>query len=493
MANTIFWFNLKINVMEEKMHSKIDENHYTKLKAKFLWNKDFVRMLLTIVIPVTLQNTVVFLINMLDTVMLGTIGDIAVSSASLANQPFFLFNMLTLGLGSGAAVLTAQYWGKKDMMPIKKIFVMIIKVSVSIGFLLTIVVAIFPEQVMGLMTPDPMLIENGASYLKIIAYSYVLFGLTGVFFTAARSVEIVKIAVVSNVIALLVNGSLNYILIFGKFGAPELGIRGAAIATLIARTIEFLIVAIYILFIDKRIKITIKDFFVKDKLLFADLVKISTPVVLNEFMWAFGITMQAVLLGQLGVVAVAANSIVSVVQQLATVAVMGFASAAAVMVGKAIGEGDMVCARNTGHTFKVLSIIVGVVVSILIILIKDVAISFYNVSEETKVLAGQLMYVAAVVGFMVSIAATGVVGILRGGGDTKFSLWIEIISLWFFAIPLAFFSAFVLKLNVVAVYAIMKIDEPIKNILLLIRLRGTKWLRDVTREETDLSNAEKQE
>ena len=215
------------------------ENTALTMKPKLVRNKSFYKLLFLLALPVTMQNIVVFLTQMLDTVMLGELGDVAMSAASLANQPFFIFNMLTFGMGSGAAVLTAQYWGMQKIRPIKVIFTTIIKISMVLGLLLMLIIFLWPAAMMSIFTKDPAVIEAGASYLRIICFSYVFFGFTNVYYTAMRSVETVRIAMVSNLIALCINGFLNYVLIFGKFGAPSLGVRGAAIATLIARTVEF--------------------------------------------------------------------------------------------------------------------------------------------------------------------------------------------------------------------------------------------------------------
>lgn len=456
-------------------------------KARFVREKDFYKMLFTIALPVTLQNLVVFLTQMIDTVMLGELGDVAMSASALANQPFFIFNMLTFGLAGGAAVLTAQYWGKKELGPIKVIVTMVIRIALIAGVLLTITVLIIPEQIMTIFSKDIAVIEQGASYLRIISFSYIVFGFTNTFYSTIRSVEAVKIAVVSNLMALAINATLNYALIFGNFGFPEMGIQGAALATLIARISEFVVAAVYMLCIDKKLKIRIKDFFKFDKVLFKDLMVISSPVAANEIMWALGMSMQAGLLGNLGTNAVAANSIISVVQQLSTVAVFGVASAAAVTIGKAIGEGDMQKARDRGHTFQIISVIFGVFVTAVILLLRNVAIDFYNVAPETKALAHQMIYVAAGVGFFVSIAGIGIVGILRGGGDTKFSLWIEVFGLWCIAVPAAYFVAFVLKWPIPLVYLVMKLDEPVKDILCVIRVRGIRWLKNVTRDNVELA------
>ena len=450
-------------------------------KPKFVRERAFYKSMFALAVPVILQNIVVFLTQMLDTVMLGELGDVAMTASSLANQPFFIFNMLTFGLGSGAAVLTAQYWGKKEIEPIRMILTMIVRATVLIGLLLTIVSLLIPEQLMMIFSPDPDVIREGATYMRIMCICYAFFGFSSSFYTTLRSVESVKIAVVSNVAALVVNGGLNYILIFGKLGLPALGVRGAAIATLCARLVEFLIAVIYMLFFDRKLKLRLREFFRFDKQLFFDLVHISTPVVINEVMWALGTSMQARLLGQLGTQVVTANSIVSIVQQLATVMVFGVAGAAAVLIGKAIGEGDMEEARNRGFTFKWLSVGVGVIVCVIICSLRSVAVDFYNVSAEAKSFAYDMMLVTSIVGFFMSMSAVGIVGILRGGGDTKFSLNAEIFALWAVAVPVAYFTAFVLHWPPIFVYCMIKLDEPVKNVLIWIRLRGTRWLRDVTR------------
>lgn len=452
-------------------------------KPKFIKDKHFYKLLLTIALPVTMQNIIVFVTQMLDTIMLGELGDVAMSASNLANQPFFIFNMLTFGLAGGASVLTAQYWGKGEIKPIKRISTMVMLFSMTMGFLLTVAMLTFPTQIMDIFSNEKEVIEAGASYLRIISYAYTFFGFSNIFFIVIRSVEIVKVAVVSNIVALFANASLNYCLIFGKFGFPEMGIEGAALATLIARLIEFVIAVTYMLFIDKRLKLRFKDFLKFDKVLAKDAFLISIPVVLNEVMWGLGMSVQTALLGNLGKVAVTANSIIGVVQNLSTVAVFGIASAAAVLIGKSIGEGNMDEAHDRGHTFKWISIFAGVFVTIMILLLKEVAIDFYNISAEANALAHEMIYVAAVVGFFVSIAGVGIVGVLRGGGDTKFSLFSELFALWCIAVPLAYIAAYVFHLPVVVVYAIMKIDEPVKDLLYLLRLRGNKWLRNVTRND----------
>ncbi len=450
-------------------------------KSKFIKDRTFYKTLLLISVPIIIQNIIVFMTQMLDTIMLGALGEVSMTAAALGSQPFFIFNMLTFGVGSGAAVLTSQYWGKKEIEPIKKIISMIMMFAIVMGILMCILVFNYPKQIMSLFTNDLEVIEKGAKYLKIICFIYPMMGFVNVYYISMRSVETVMIAMVSNLAAMVTNGVLNYVFIFGKFGAPEMGVEGAALATVIARAVDLSIAVFHMFFIDKRLAFKPSDFIKKDKRLFFDLVKVSSPVIANELMWASGISVQAAILGRISTTAVAANSIISVIQQMATVVVFGVAGSSAVLIGKAIGEGNYQDARNKGYTFNIISIFTGIVVSCMILISKNFAIEFYNVSANVKELAHSMVYVTAVTGFFLSIAATGVVGVLRGGGDTKYSLYIEAISLWGIAVPFAYIAAFVLKWPPILVFVAMKIDEPVKTVLYLIRMRGGRWINNVTR------------
>ncbi|MEG0571154.1 MAG: MATE family efflux transporter, partial [Oscillospiraceae bacterium] len=257
-------------------------------KAKLVRDKEFYKLLFMIAIPIAMQNFISFLIQMLDTIMLGQLGDVAISASSLANQPFFIFTMVTFGIGGGASVLTAQYWGKGEIQPIRTIITIVLRISMLIGVLFAITIIAFPETIMKIYTTDVDVIKNGVDYLRIIGYSYFFYAISNTFYTVMRSVECVKIAVISNIFSLCCNATLNYIFIFGKLGFEAMGVKGAALATLITRILECGIAVIYALAFDKKVKLRIRHFFKFDKLLFSDVLKYSTPVVANEVMWSLG-------------------------------------------------------------------------------------------------------------------------------------------------------------------------------------------------------------
>ncbi len=439
------------------------------------------KMILTIALPIAVQNLISTLTQMLDTIMLGELGDIPLTASSLANQPFFIFSLFIFGMSGGASILTAQYWGKKELEPIKIVIATILRIVSVIAVCLTIFIFIFPSQIMSLFSSDAAVISAGRDYLLIVAPIYVFFGFSCILTSLFRSIELVKIAVIANLSTLIVNASLNYILIFGMFGAPALGLKGAAYATLIARFIEMTVVLIYVFKIEKRLNFSLKCIFKKDKLLNADLKKYCTPVVINEIVWAIGITLQTALFGHMSTTAVSANTIIAVVQNLATLVIFGIANATGVIIGKTIGEGKIELAKRRGRTLEICALILGVVAGGIILLARDFMVDFYNVEEATKILAKEMLLVASVVIFFVSTTAVSIVGILRGGGDAKYSLIIELIALWGFSVPLGYMAGLVFNWPVIIVFILFKSDELVKAILCWIRLAGDKWIRSVTR------------
>lgn len=443
------------------------------------------KMILTIAVPIALQNLLSSLTQMMDTIMLGELGDIQLTASSLANQVFFVFSIFIFGVTGGACILTSQYWGKQELEPIKVIMATVMRLVTIVSIVLTAVIYLFPTQIMQLFSSDPEVIAAGVDYLLILAPIYLFFGISNTLTALFRSIEVVRLAVIANAIALVTNIGLNYILIFGKFGAPRLELKGAAYATVAARFLELLVVVFYIFFKDKKLHLTFKCLLRRDKLLTADLRKYCTPVICNELAWAIGITLQAALFGHMSTIAVSANTIIGVVQNLATLVIFGVANATGVIIGKTIGEGNVELAKKRGRTIELFAILLGALSAILIFLCRDVMVDFYNVAEETRILAKQMLVITAIVVFFVSTSGICIVGVLRGGGDAKFSLFIEIIALWLFSVPLGYIAGLGLHWPILAVYALFKSDEIVKAILCWIRLAGDKWIRVVTRDAPD--------
>ena len=342
---------------------------------------------------------------------------------------------------------------------------------------------------MRLFSNDAAIIAAGAQYLEIIGWAYAFFAFGNTLLCALRGVEIVKISVIVNLSSLVTNVFLNWVLIFGTLGAPALGIRGAAIATLIARLVEFAVTVIYVFFIDKKLSLRLRHMKRFSKMLAKDLVKYSTPVVINEVMWSLAISVQAAILGHITYSAgdpVSSNTIASMIYQLSSVIIFGVANAAAVVIGKAIGENQEQAALERAHTLKLMSVAMGILTCGVILLIRPLMLGLYDLPPETIALTHDMIFVTAVISVFTSVSAVSIVGILRGAGDTRFCLIIELALLWGVAIPLAGAAAY-FQLPVPIVLALMKIDEMLKSIVCLIRMRGKKWLNSVTREKLDVA------
>lgn len=448
--------------------------------------KKFYKNIMAITIPIALQNLITFATSMMDTIMLGRADDTGVflSASSLANQPFFILSLVCFGLAGAATVLCAQYWGKRDMKSIRTIISIILKAAFVLSLIMELAVLIFPRFVMGIYSNNPDITEAGISYLRIIGFAYVLFGLSNTMICCIRSIELVKISVVVNITSFCTNVFLNWVLIFGNLGAPAMGIRGAAIATLAARIMEFIITFTYIFVIDKRLGFKPKHLLLVNKIFTSDLANHGLPVFINEVMWSIAISIQAAVLGHITYSAgdpVAANSIASMVQQLSTVVIFGIANAAGIIIGKSIGSGMPQRAHAEAQTLKYLSYIVGIIACVLILILRNFVIDFYTIPEETKQLANQLMITIAFITIFVSVSSVSIVGILRGGGDTKFCLAEELITLWLVATPLAVIGAF-LQLPVPAVLVFMRIDEPIKGVISVVRINSGKWIKSLARD-----------
>ena len=445
-----------------------------------LWDKTFLLTLVTLMVPMILQNLLTLGTQMMDSIMLGQLGQNELSASSLANQPFFIFNLLIFGMASGSSVLNAQFWGKRDIRSIKIIISICLKVAFTVSILLAAVVMLFPRAVMAVYTNGQAVIELGAQYLQVIGWCYIFHGIASTLLTSIRSVGIVRVAVVDSVFALVCNTSLNYILIFGKLGFPALGVRGAAIATVITRIGEVAIVLTYLLFIDKKLKFRPRDLAAFEMGLLKNYLKNGLPVAFNEVFWSIGVSIQSMILGRLGADAVSASQMSSIVQQFATVFIFGVANAAAIIIGNDIGAGRMEEAKSRIRAFRWIAVWVGLFAAGVILVLSRPVVGFYNVPEETKELALQMLRMLSVIVLFVSQTGIGVVGLLRGGGDPRFGVFVDLCGLWLFAVPAALLAAFVFHAPVLAVYLCSKLDEPVKLVMLTWRMRNDRWIKDVT-------------
>lgn len=444
--------------------------------------RNFYKLILSIALPIAIQNLITFSVSLIDTMMLGALGEVQLSAASIGNNLFFILTVLIFGLAGGSNILISQYWGKGDVNTIHKILSIMYRACIIIVAVFVAIATILPEEFMRIYTSDIRVIEEGAIYLRIISIGYIFYALTNATIMMLRSVKTVKISLVVYSVSLMVNAIFNYIFIFGKFRVPALGVKGAAIATVMARIVEFLIVIIFMVKYENKICLRVKHLLKVDKIILKDFMVNCTPVLFNEFLWSTGSTMISIIIGRLGTETVAANSISNVVFQFVTVFIFGLSNATAVIIGNTIGEGKNEKAKEYSRTVGVLSILMGIMAGVVILLIRPIVVDFYNVSQTTKDIAIQIMNSMSIIVIFQSFGITLMMGVLRGGGDAKFVLVNDIIFLWLVAIPCGFLTAFVLKWPIAAVFFVVKSDEIIKSIIATIRVLSGKWVRNVTRD-----------
>lgn len=444
-------------------------------------NKEFYKRVFTLVLPMALQNLINVGVTAADVIMLGKVGETVLSGASLAGQLQWIMNLIFFGICSGASVLAAQYWGKKDLDAIERIIGISFKYALAVSLIFTMIALLFPRQVLLLFTTEEAVITEGIRYLRIICFSYTLTAITMVYLNIIRSIEKVVISTVVYSLSLGTNVILNYTLIYGNFGMPALGIRGAAIATLTARTLEVVIVLFYALRINKDIQIRAGQIFKKDALLAADFRKYAFPVILNEIMWGAGYSANTAIIGHLGSSAVAANSVAHTIRQLSMVVAFGVANSAAVMIGKSIGEKKEEDANWYASKYTRLGIYTGIAGMVLILAISPFTVKYMGMGSGTSDLMRYFLVVMSVYVIGQAINSTMVVGIFRSGGDTKFGLILDISTMWGCSILLGAIAAFVFHFPVKIVYLFIMSDEIIKIPICMWRYRSRKWLNNVTR------------
>lgn len=441
----------------------------------------FYKGVFSLVVPMALQNLINVGVTAADVIMLGRVGEKVLSGASLAGQVQYIMTLFLFGLTSGATVLTAQYWGKDDKKTIEKILALGMKAAIIVTAAFTVAALLMPDVLMRIFTSDPEVIAEGVKYLRIVALSYVAVGITQTYLYIMRSVERVIVATVVYLISLLCNVTLNAIFIFGLFGLPAMGIQGAALATLIARLLEVVLVFGYARIFNKDIKFHFSYFLHTEKLLYQDFFRYAIPVIINEVMWGLGTAANTAILGHMGSAAVAANSVAQVARQLATVVSFGLSSATAIYLGKTIGERKLEYARVYAKKFLTLSVIMGALGGMLILAAIPIVNGTMSLTPEAQEYLKVMFIVMSYFVIGQAYNTTMVVGVFRSGGDTRFGLVLDVSTMWGCSILFGFLAAFVFKCSVPVVYVILMSDEIIKIPITTWRYLKYKWLQDVTR------------
>ena len=450
---------------------------------KLIKEKSFYKTFAVLTASLALQNLLTYSVNLMDNVMLGAYSETALSGSALCNQFQFLLQMLVMGAGEGVVVLGTQYWGKKNLKPIPHIIGVALRYGVGLAAVMFLLVLFFPAQALGLLTNDQTVIAEGVKYLQIICFTYLIFTATNILTASLRAVGIVKIGYIISATTLCINVVLNYLLIYGHMGMPRLGIRGAAIATLISRCVELLIVIWYLKYREHDLNLNLKKLIFIDHSYRHDYKKVALPVLLNQAQWGIAQMVQTGILGHMGAAAIAANSIATIVYQIISVVAYGSTSASSIIVGKTIGEGKEERLKVMVHTMELLFVGIGIVTGILIYLSRYPVLSLYNISEEAYQLALQFITVMAVTTVGTSFQLPCDNGIIRGGGDTSFSMKMNLFSMWLIIVPFSALAAFVFHCAPVMVFFLLKWDQIYKIIPVTIRLHSWKWVKHVTRAQ----------
>lgn len=446
-------------------------------------DRSFYKQLCSLVLPIAFQQFMLSAVSASDAVMLGKLSQDSMSAVSLAGQVQFVFSLYLATMTIGASMFSAQYWGKRDVQTVEKILGMVLLFALPVSLLFTLAAAFAPAALMRIFTPEAVLITYGAEYLRAVSLSYLFCGISQVFLCimknsgrAAQSSLISSVCVVVNIV-------LNALLIFGLFGFPELGIAGAAVATVIARAVE-LAWAYLDTLAGNRVKLRINYLLRIDRGLCRSFWRYVTPVLGNEIVWGVGFTMSSVIMGHMGPDAVAANSVAAVAKNLLICFCMGIGSGGGIMIGNELGAGNTERAKLYGERIARLSVLSGVLTGACLIFISPMILQF---AELTPKAAEYLKWMFGICSYYIigkSVNSTTIGGIFCAGGDSKFGFLCDAITLWGITVPLGLLAAFVWDLPVPAVYFIVNLDEIVKLPAVYRHFKKYKWVKNLTREET---------
>ena len=441
---------------------------------------DFTGKLLSLVLPMAFQAFMLALVSATDAIMLGFVDQTSLSAVSLGGQVQFVFNLFVLGITAGASILVAQYWGKGDRETIERIFPIALRFNLIAGLLFTLAAAFAPRYLMMILTNDPELIASGANYLRTVSLSYVLCGVSQIYLTTLKTSDRAGIASRISAFAVVLNIIANGVLIFGLFGAPKMGIAGAAVATVLARAVE-LLWSIREISHKDNVKIRWDRLFVSEPQLSKDFWKYTIPVLAASLVWGIAYTLYSVIMGHMGSDAVAANSITSIARSLVSCFTRGLGNGAGIMVGNVLGTGNMKLAKEYGRRLSHIAIVAGVITGGLLMLISPIVVKIAPLTETASgYLQGMLIFCGVNLMFQ-SVNHTVLDGIFTAGGDVVFDMYGNIGAMWCFAVPLGFLAAFVFHLPPLAVYCIVNLDEIVKVGAVYLRYKKYIWLRDLTR------------
>ncbi len=446
--------------------------------------KSFYKDLVFLAIPVALQNLITFLVTFADNLMVSPLGDAAVSGVYMGGQVQTLLQMITAGTDGAILIIAAQYWGKKDTDSIKKIASIGLHFSLCAGAVLTVLCAVFPEQIVGIFTNEEQVIKSGAQYLFIVCFSYPFFCITQSLISTLRSVETARLGMYVSAASLVTDVVLNYCLIEGKLGFPAMGIKGAALATLISRIVECAIITVYIFRFDKKLKLKLADMLKSDKLLRKDFIRYGLPLIGGQVIWSINLMGNSIILGHFSESVISAASIANTMNTLAYVAINGMSGAVGIITGKTIGAGKTELMKEYARTVQIIFLCAGFITGGTIALIKAPFVSLYSgISSEAAAFATQFITVLSVTMIGTCYQAACLFGLVKSGGDVSFVFKNDAIFVLCVVLPSAIIAS---RLGAPAwvVFACLKCDQILKCFVAVVKINSFNWIKNLTRDGT---------
>ena len=450
--------------------------------VKIVKKDDFYRQMFKLAIPIIIQNLLSAAVNSSDVIMLNYVGQSAISAVSLAANYSNILFMVYYGLGTGASLLCAQYFGKKNMQAIHAVEGIALRFSFAISALVALAAFTMPQRMLLLFTSDQELIAIGSSYIRIMGITYLCWGVTEIYLAILRSIGRVTISMTLNMLAFGLNILLNAMFIFGLFGAPKLGVTGVAIATASSRLIQ-LVACVIVSLLSKDVKLNPAYMFIRSKTLLNDFIHLSLPALGNDLSWSVAFSMYSVILGHLGTEAVAANSLVTVVRNVGSVFCFAIASAGTILLGRVMGQEELEKSKSYASRMLKMTVVAGAVGGVIVLAVTPFVLRFASLNDTAMHYLKYMLLINSsyIMGSAVNTAL--IAGVFRAGGDTKFGLICDTIDMWVYAVPLGFFAAFVLKLPVLWVYFLLCTDEFVKWPWVIRHYRKREWAKNITRED----------
>ena len=458
--------------------------------AVFTKDRSFYRSLVTLAVPISLQNLVTFAVSFADNVMIGSLGDDAISGVYIGGQLQSVLQMFVGGIEGAILILAAQYWGKKDTQSIRKVVSIGIKFALAVGLLSSLVAVLFPQWVIRAFTTEPGVIQEGAAYVQIVGFTYLFFSVSQVMIAAMRSVETARIGLYISCMALVINVCLNYVFIFGHFGFPAMGVRGAALATLVSRILEMCVGVGYVLFVDKKLRFGLKDLLHTDRQLLRDFIRYGLPVIGGQVVWAINSLANTKILGYYSAGVIAAASITGMLHNLVYVWMNGMSSAVGIITGKTVGAGQYEKMKEYSKTVQMIFLFVGLISGAAVFLARDGFISLYNASPEAQAYSRQFINVISVTIIGTCYQAACLFGLVKSGGDISFVFKNDTIFVFLVVIPSSLLAMWLGALPWV-VFACLKCDQILKCFVAIVKINRYNWMKNLTRDNTSQEEKER--